>query len=1105
VDVGAWLRGLGLERYERAFRDAEVTPEILPELTEADLRELGLPLGPRKAVLKAIRDLAAPTGDAPSQAERRQLTVLFADLVGSTALSASLDPEDMREVIRAYQDAVAGEVARLEGVVAKFMGDGVLAYFGFPQAHEDDAERAVRAGLAIVETTARLRAPGDAPLAARVGIATGLVVVGDLVGSGPAREHAVVGETPNLAARLQTLAEPGTVVIAEGTRRLVGGLFEYADLGRRSVKGFAEPVPAWRALGPGRAEGRFWALRAAGLTPLVGRERELALLLDRWRRAEVGEGQVVLLAGEPGIGKSRIVEALRERLLLDGDPPTRLRYFCSPYHQNSALHPVIDQLARAAGLERDDPGERKLDKLEALLARSTDDLAGDVPLVAALLGLPIGARHPPPALSPQRQRERTLEALVRQLEGLARGGPALVVWEDAHWADPTSLELLGVTVDRVRTIHALVVITFRPEFMPPWPRHAHLTALTLDRLGRREAAALAERSAGGEALPAEVLEQILARTDGVPLFVEELTKAVLEAGPPRTGSDRDARAGPLPPVVVPATLHDALMARLDRLGPVKPVAQVAAAIGREFPHGLLAAVARLDEPSLDGALSELSAAGLVFPRGAPPAAGYAFKHALVRDAAYAGLLRDERRRIHGRIAMALLGLSPDGPPEVMAHHLTEAGQADPAAEYWARAGQEAVSRAAGKEAVAHFRRALAQLLSLPDTAERKRREAALQGALGGALVSVDGPASETLERAYARTRDLCEQIGDTRARFVADWNLWHVHIARAEYREARALADRLVGLAEREDDPDHLLQALHLEWSTLGALDDHGATRACCERGWALYDPARHGGHHLTYGAHDPGVCSRVQGAFATWVLGGPDRARACYEQGLALARRLNHPQVMAHALVRGLLLLQLWQDEERLAGQAEAAFALAAEQGFADYRVEAQIHRAWALGIGGEPGPALRLLEAALRERHGLGSMWNNPFYLYLLARAQARAGALDEALATVERALEYGRSTGRVWMEPEHLRIRGEFLAAKGDGIEAAERSFGAALARARATSARAYELRSATSLARLWVARRQKRRARDLLAPVHGWFTEGFDTPDLRDAAALLDELR
>ena len=399
---------------------------------------------------------------------------------------------------------------------------------------------------------------------------------------------------------------------------------------------------------------------------------------------------------------------------------------------------------------------------------------------------------------------------------------------------------------------------------------------------------------------------------------------------------------------------------------------------------------------------------------------------------------------------------------------------------------------------------MAQLLSLPDTAERKGREAALQSALGGALVNVTGPGSQALEQAYARTRDLCQQTGDTEARFVAEWNLWHVHNARAEHRQAQALAKRLIGEAERENDPDLLLQALHLEWSTLSNLGEHRATRACCERGWALYDPERHGAHHLTYGAHDPGVCSRIQGAFATWFLGQPDQARAWYEQGLALARRLHHPQVVVHALVRGLPLFHLCRDPERLAAQAETAFALAAEQGFADHRVEAQIHRAWALGSGGEPEPALRLLQAALRERQGFGSMWNNPYYLLLLARAQARVGALDDALATLDGALEHARSTGEAWMEPELLRVRGEFLLEKGNAVEAAEQSFAAALAQARATSARAWELRAATSLARLWADRGWRRRARDLLAPTYRRFTEGFDAPDLKEAEALLEEL-
>jgi class 3 adenylate cyclase/predicted ATPase len=1114
MDVSTWLRDLGLENYVQDFQANDVDAEVLLRLTAEDLVAIGvISVGHRRRLLDAIAVLQERTAPAAVQpvamavpraadAERRQLTVLFCDLVGSTELAERLDPEDLRDLMRDYQAACADVISRFEGHVAKFLGDGVLAYFGWPKAHEDDAERAVRAGLELVAAVGRLPAGTEARLAARIGIATGQVVVGDLIGRSTADKDSVIGETPNLAARLQALAEPGEVMISQASRRLVGGLFELDDLGPQHLKGFAEPLAVWRVAGEGRAEGRFEARQTGGLTPLVGRDEEISLLLRRWQQAVDGEGQVVLLSGEPGIGKSRLVRELRARL--EGEPHLRLLYQCSPHHQTSPLHPVIEQLERAATFERDDPPDVRLAKLETLSARGTKKLDEAAPPIAAVLGLPGGDRYDLPELTPQRQKQLTLEVLVEQLEGLSTGKPVLLVYEDVHWIDPTTQELMGLAIERIQRLAVLAIITFRPEFAPPWSGQPQMSALALTRLGRRDGAVLVERVVGAKALPAEVSAQIVGKTDGVPLFVEELTKTVLESGLLRDAGDRYELAGPLPPLAIPSTLHDSLLARLDRSAPVKEIAQIGAAIGREFSHDLLSAVSRLDDPALDDALSDLSTAELIFRRSMPPNAAYAFKHVLVRDAAYASLLRGKRQHIHGRIAAALSELATDCPPEVMAHHLTEAGQTEASVEFWARAGQQAVSRAASKEAAAHFRRALAQLLTLPDTIERKRREAILQSALGGALAHVAGLASEAIAEAYARARDLCQQTGDTKPRFIAEWNLWHIHILRdTEHRHAQALAKRLMGVAEREDDPDLQLQALHAEWSTLCLMGEHSAAQACCERGWALYDPERHGSHHLTYGAHDPGVCSRMQGASETWCLGQPDRARAFHKQGLALAHRLSHPQILLHALVRGLPLFQLCRDRERLEAQAETTLRLATEQDSANFRTEAQFMLAWALSGRGEPEQAVRLMQAGLQELQSRSGTWTSPYYLSLLARTQARAGALDDALATLDGAHQHARMAGNAWSEPDLLQIRGELLLEKGK-TEAAEQFFSAALGQARATAARAWELRAATSLARLWAEQGKRTQARDLLVPIYGWFTEGFDTADLKDAKALLDGL-
>jgi class 3 adenylate cyclase len=705
MDVLAWLRGLGLEQYEQAFRENDVDAEVLPELTAEDLIGLGVvSIGHRRKLLAAItalREGPTPSRDAADRiipgpvakedtsgpvsptAERRQLTVMFCDLVGSTSLSARHDPEDLRGILGTYHRCVAETVEGFGGFVARYMGDGVLIYFGYPQAHEDDAERAIRCGLAMLDRVPQLN-QAEA-LHVRIGIATGLVVVG-----GEVVEHDVVGETPNLAARLQALAAPDTVVIAAGTRRLLGALFEYRDLGAVEIKGITVPVPAWQVLRPSAVASRFEALRGSALTPLVGREEEIELLLRRWARAKTGDGQVALISGEPGIGKSRITAELKDRF--HAESHIRLRYFCSPYHQDSALYPFVDQLGRATGFAPDDPPAVRLEKLEVLLARAaTPD--EDAAFIADLLSLPASDRHPLPNLSPQRKKERIVEALIRQLEGLAREQPVLMVFEDAHWIDPTSRELLDLTIERVRNLPVLLIVTFRAEFQPPWAGQPQVTMLALNRLDRRDRSALVSQIAGGKALPDQVVDQIVERTDGVPLFIEELTKSVLESGVPLVG--------------IPTTLHDSLMARLDRLASVRLVAQIGAAIGRQFSYPLLRAVSNLPEDELQASLARLVAAELVFQRGAPTEAVYTFKHALVQDAAHGSLLRSTRQQLHAQIAEALETLSPelvDSQPELFAQHYAEAGLIEKSVACWGKAGHRSAARSAMAEAVAQFHR-----------------------------------------------------------------------------------------------------------------------------------------------------------------------------------------------------------------------------------------------------------------------------------------------------------------------------------------------------------------------------------------------------------------
>jgi class 3 adenylate cyclase/energy-coupling factor transporter ATP-binding protein EcfA2 len=689
---------------------------------------------------------------------------MFCDLVGSTPLSARLDPEDLRGIIGAYHRCVTEIVQGFGGFVARYMGDGVRVYFGYPQAHEDDAERATRCGLALVDRVPQLDQPEK--LHARVGIATGLVVVG-----GQVVEHDVAGDTPNLAARLQALAKPDTVVIAASTRRLTGDLFEYSDLGEIELKGITEPVPSWQVLRPSAFASRFEALRGAMLSPLVGRDEQIDLLQRRWVRAKAGDGQVVLVSGEPGIGKSRLVTALAERL--QPEPHLRLRYFCSPYHQDSALFPFIDQLGRASGFARDDPPTARVEKLEALLAvgaATSEDLA----LLVDLLSLPTSDHHPLPNLSPQRKKEKTLEALTRQLGGLARQQPVVMVFEDAHWIDPTSRELLDLTVECVRNLPVLLIVTFRPEFQPPWTGQPQVTMLALSRLDRYDRTALIEQIAGSTALPNEVIDQIAERTDGVPLFIEELTKSVLESGVPAVG--------------IPTTLHDSLMARLDRLSSVRRVAQIGAAIGREFSYVLLDAVSHLPEDDLQAALARLVASELVFQRGAPPEAVYVFKHALVQDAAHSSLLRATRQHLHAEIAQALEIHSSEmmeNQPELLALHYAEAGLVEKSIAFWAKAGHRSTARSAMAEAAAQFQRGIDQLALLPDTPERHRQELEFFSALGAVLQVVKGFAAPETGRALRPRTRVVGAAG--RSRGIRSGSLWAVALSY-EPRRARSSA-----------------------------------------------------------------------------------------------------------------------------------------------------------------------------------------------------------------------------------------------------------------------------------------------------------------------------
>jgi class 3 adenylate cyclase/predicted ATPase len=1077
VDIAAWLRNLGLERYEQAFRDSDISPQVLTELTDEDFKELGLTLGHRRLLLRAIKDLGeseaatSPATDesaaiqppSPATAERRQLTVMFVDLAGSTALAARLDPEDMGGLIRRYQACCADVVQRWGGHVAKYMGDGVLAYFGWPQAHEDEVERAVHAGLDLAKEVGQLTTSDGAPLRVRVGIATGLVMVGDLIGEGAAQEQAVIGETPNLAARLQSLAEPGNVVIAEGTRHLLGGLFEYADLGSQDLKGFVDPVQVWRVIRQSRAESRFDALHGHQLTVLVGREHEIGLLADRWERAKEGEGQVVLLSGEPGIGKSRIVRAFRERLA--GEPHTPLSHYCSPHHTNSALYPVIGLLERAAGFSRDDGADVRLAKLEALLARGTEALGEAVPLVAALLGIPSGERYPAPALSPQRQKQRTLEVLVDQVEGLAAREPVLAVYEDVHWVDPTTLEALALLIERVQRLSVLVLLTLRPEFSPPWTGHAHVMQLSLSRLTRRHGQALVAAVTGGKALPDEVLDRILAKTDGVPLFVEELTKAVLESGLLTDAGDHYALAGPLAPLAIPATLQDSLMARLDRLAPVKEVAQIGAVIGREFTHELVAAVSPLPADKLGEALDQLVASELVFRRGMPPDATYSFKHALVQDAAYQSLLKSTRQQLHARIARVLEQHFPDTTSEVLAHHLTEAQQYEAAVPKWLAAGQAATARSAYAEAAANLRRGLDAVGQIADSTRQIRAEIQLQNALGFALIA-RGPVPD-VARAYERARSLCSEVDMPRELFTARFGLWFFSHMRLDLEGTAKFSNELLAMVEEKSDSDLVLEAHHAAWTTgwpRGELEmsvDHAAA------GIDLYRPEAHHALANIYAGHDPGVCARHSHGLVSWLLGFPDRAAERIEEALALARELEHPFTLAVTLAFASVVHQFRREPKRVRDLGRQTLLHCTEQSFPFFVPQGLILEGWAVAAEGQIQEGIQQMREGLASLRAMGADVRRSYFLGLLADVCLWAGQRDAGLEAVSEALDLVETHGECWWEAELYRLQGELLlTTTGNGEVRACACFERALEISCQQKARSLGLRASTSLARLWV---------------------------------------
>jgi len=894
------------------------------------------------------------------------------------------------------------------------------------------------------------------------------------------------------------LAAPNTLIIGAATRRQVGGLFDLADLGPQALTGFAEPQPAWRVIGESGVLSRFEALRS-GETPLVGREEEVELLIRRWQQARSGGGRVVLISGEPGIGKSRLTAALSEHI--GGEPHTRLRYFCSPYHQDSALYPFIAQLERAGGFARDDTVEAKLGKLRALLAPGARD-DDDIALLSEMLSLPSTAADL--TLSPQRKREKLFEALLTQLEAELRQRPVLMVFEDAHWIDPSSRELMDLTIERVRHLPVLLAITFRPEFQPPWSGRAHVTSLALNRLGERDGEALVQKLAGNALLTPDIVAEIVERTDGVPLFVEELTKAVLESA---AHGDRVAAVlatASLAAQSVPATLHASLMARLDRLGPAaKEIAQIGAVLGREFAYELIEPVAQRPGRELQAALGQLSDAGLLFCRGTAPHASYLFKHALVQDAAYSTLLRGRRQELHARVAAALEGHFADlveRQPELLAHHLTAAGNTERAVDQWLKAGRHGAARLAYLEAIAHFERGLGLLHSLPESPVRDGSEIELQLALGLCLYTAKGAVEA--KPPYMRALELAESSGAPQQRFEALCGVWQSTYGSGGIAAASPLSERLLRMAEREGDDGLRLQAHHSGWATWHYAGKPAKAREHADAGRLLYDPNKHASHRLTYGGHDPGVCARTHGAQVEWLLGYPEKALASIADALALAERIAHPFTLSLVFIHSSMVYLNRHGPERALRQLEAAEVLASEQRLSLVYEPGMLRGAALLGQGAVDEAIARIREGITRWTR-LGRTILLPYGLAFLAEGLARQGDPPAGVAAVREGLKIADATGQHMWDAELHRANGMVLLAE-NKLDEAQASLQQANRIAQAQRAKSLELRAARDLAWLWGEQGRRAEARDLLTPVYGWFTEGFDTADLKDAKALLDEL-
>jgi class 3 adenylate cyclase len=1046
-----------------------------------------------------------PGGDSPFDSaaldvERRQLTVLFCDLVDATELASRLDPEDWREVVRAYHKSCEGVVAVFQGHIAQYLGDGLLVYFGYPQAHEEDAVRAVHTALGFIETlqalNARLQREWGVTLAVRIGVHTGIVVVGDMGGRDP-RETLALGDTINLAYRLQEVAGADSVVISRATERLVRRAFALEELEDHTLKGVASSPQLFRVTRARPAESDIDVAHRSGFTPLVDREQEIGLLLDGWEQAVEAHGNALLLGGEAGMGKSRLVQELRDRII--DEPHLWLAGRCSAYHQNSAFHSVIDFVQQALNFGPGDTAKEKMSKLEQALVP-----AEAVPLFASLLSIPLPELYPPIALSPDAQRRKTLEALVEWLFALSEDKRVVLVLEDLQWSDPSTIAFLGMLLEQLPTAALLTVLTHRPEFESPWPRRSHLVQLSLHPLTRRQTETMVEAVTRGKALPAEVLEQVVAKTDGVPLFVEELTKTVVESGVVEEGRERFELSGSVLDLTIPSTLKDSLMARLDRVSPTKEVAQLGAVLGREFSYEILRELSSRSDGALRDDLVRLERAELIFRRGVPPHSSYVFKHALIQETAYQSLLKSTRVEYHGRIAKLLEERFPEtvaDVPELIAHHFEQAGLGDRAIAYYQRAGERAMDRSAEAEAIQHLIRGIELSQTLPETNERNERELVLQVALGVYSMAAKGVSHPDVERVFSRVRDLCRTLGDLPQVSNALFGLSVFHQARGELDIAFRLGEQLLGRASASRDVStfvsaHLSLGIPLFW-----WNDPSRALACFEQAIALYDPAQHRSLAYVYG-QDPGVSARSYSALALWQAGFPDRALTTAHEAIEIAR---DDLSLVFAQCFATVLHWLRRERDQVAALAAEVISMSEEENFALWRGAGIVLRGWARVASGAGSEGLRELQDGMAMLFGTGTTVVSPLVFLILADAQRTVGCDDDALGALDAAFAVAPRDHRSFLGSELHRVKGELLRRRDGGrSDRAEREFRQAIELARIEGAKSFELRAVVSLGRLLRNEGRAKDAREALLEIYGRFDEGFETPDLRDARDLLVEL-